>query len=127
WALATRFQADRDLVTGEGFRAIPLDPSLDGRRTGAKAGFDLTLPFGSRGRLDHTVPETPQPPPAAPRAAHVREALAAGPLFFGEIAAALGSDDGREIVRALAELREAGALARTEDGRYTLSAAVPRP
>ena len=46
WALATRFQADRDLVVESGFRAVPLDPSLEGRRVGAKAGFDLTRPFG---------------------------------------------------------------------------------
>src|SRR5204862_4799544 len=44
WAFATRFQADRDLVVQSGFRALPLDPSLEGARTGAKAGFDLTLP-----------------------------------------------------------------------------------
>src|SRR4029450_13762150 len=36
WALATRFQADRDLVVMEGMRALPLDPSLAGGRTGAK-------------------------------------------------------------------------------------------
>ena len=43
WAMATRFQADRDLVIMSGMRALPLDPSLNGR-LGAKAGFDLTLP-----------------------------------------------------------------------------------
>ena len=26
WALATRFQADRDLIVASGFRAVPLDP-----------------------------------------------------------------------------------------------------
>ena len=54
WALATRFQADRDLVVESGFRALPLDPSLGGKRIGAKAGFDLTLPLGERA-LAHTV------------------------------------------------------------------------
>src|ERR1700759_3022301 len=42
WALATRFQADRDIVIASGFRAVPIDPSLAGGRTGAKAGFDCT-------------------------------------------------------------------------------------
>ena len=28
WALATRFQADRDIVVASGFRCVPLDPSL---------------------------------------------------------------------------------------------------
>ena len=56
WALATRFQADRDLVVESGFRTLPLDPSLDGKRIGSKAGFDLTLPPGER-LLAHTVPK----------------------------------------------------------------------
>ena len=34
WALATRFQADRDIVIASGFRRVPLDPSLQGSRTG---------------------------------------------------------------------------------------------
>src|SRR3546814_4601522 len=42
WALATRFQADRDLVVQSGFRALPLDPSLDGRRVGAKRSEEHT-------------------------------------------------------------------------------------
>ena len=42
WAFATRFQADRDLVVASGMRTLPLDPSLGGAATGAKAGFDLT-------------------------------------------------------------------------------------
>jgi UbiD family decarboxylase len=46
WALATRFQADRDFVMASGFRCVPLDPSLQGSRTGAKGGFDCTKPFG---------------------------------------------------------------------------------
>ncbi len=46
WAFATRFQADRDLIVGSGFRVVPLDPSLSGARTGAKLGFDCTIPFG---------------------------------------------------------------------------------
>ena len=50
WALATRFQADRDLIVASGFRAVPLDPSLGGARTGAKVGFDCTIPFGKTER-----------------------------------------------------------------------------
>ena len=51
WAFATRFQADRDLITGSGFRVVPLDPSLRGARTGAKLGFDCTIPFGKTERI----------------------------------------------------------------------------
>ena len=35
WALATRFQADRDLIVMDGMRTLPLDPSLDGQRASA--------------------------------------------------------------------------------------------
>lgn len=118
WALSTRFQADRDLVVQSGFRVLPLDPSLDGRRTGAKAGFDLTLPFGQREALAMTVPEPPKSGTA--RFQTVREALATGPMMFGEIMAALGSDDGREIVLHLDDLRREGALTRLDEGEYAL-------
>jgi len=118
WALSTRFQADRDLVVQNGFRTLPLDPSLDGARTGAKAGFDLTLPFGKRDVLAFTVPVPPVRGTA--RFQTVREALSSGPMMFGELMAALGSDDGREIVLELEALREAGELTRLEEGQYTL-------
>lgn len=43
WAVATRFQADRDLVTVSGTQGSKLDPSTaDG--VGAKLGFDATVP-----------------------------------------------------------------------------------
>ena len=60
WALATRFQADRDIVVASGFRCVPLDPSLQGSRTGAKAGFDCTKPFGKGDSVEFTVPHAPQ-------------------------------------------------------------------
>ena len=48
WALATRFQPDRDLIVIGGMRTLPLDPSLTGgARAAPKAGFDLTWPFGT--------------------------------------------------------------------------------
>ena len=56
WALATRFQADRDFVVASGFRCVPLDPSLQGSRTGAKGGFDCTKPFGKGDSVEFTVP-----------------------------------------------------------------------
>src|SRR6185436_18076556 len=60
WALATRFQAARDLVVADGFRPMPLDPSLRGRTVSSKAGFDLTLPFGERKGLESRTPEPPR-------------------------------------------------------------------
>src|ERR1700722_19912467 len=61
WALATRFQADRDLIVGAGFRVVPLDPSLGGARTGTKLGFDCTIPFGKADALEFSVPMPPVP------------------------------------------------------------------
>jgi 2,5-furandicarboxylate decarboxylase 1 len=117
WALATRFQADRDLVVESGFRTLPLDPSLGSKRVGAKAGFDLTLPLGDRA-LAHTVPRSA----ISGDKTHddVEAALTDGAKSFGELMVAVGSRDGREIVRRLEELRRAGRLDRIEDGLYIL-------
>lgn len=116
WALATRFQADRDLVVASGMRTLPLDPSLDGGSTGAKAGFDLTLPLGER-VLEHRVPRPPTFD--GRRFDSLEAALADGPKFFAELMAAVGSRDGREIVRELEAMRRAGQLWRDAEGRYS--------
>jgi UbiD family decarboxylase len=121
WALATRFQPDRDLIVVEGMRTLPLDPSLIGGRTGAKAGFDLTWPFGSNARIETRVPEPPRF--HGLRFASVEAALAHGPKFFEELMTAVGSRDGREIVRALDALRQKG-LDRDGEGRYFITPAA---
>ena len=46
WAIATRMQADRDLVTIAGSLGAMLDPSADDRGITAKLGIDATRPFG---------------------------------------------------------------------------------
>src|ERR1041385_1414136 len=115
WAFATRFQADRDLVVATGMRTLPLDPSLGGSSTGAKAGFDLTLPLGER-ILEHRIPRPPTLD--GRRFASLQAALADGPKFFAELMAAVGSRDGREIVRELEALRGSGKLSRDHEGRY---------
>lgn len=120
WALATRFQPDRDLIVLGGFRTLPLDPSLpSGERVGAKAGFDLTWPFGTGNRIETMIPEPPKL--AGERFASVRAALEDGPKYFEELMAALGSSDGREVVRALDQLRQQPGLTRDERGRYSLA------
>lgn len=122
WALGTRFQADRDLVIGSGYRVMPLDPSLDGSPTGSKAGFDLTLPFSRKDVLALTVPEPPKFNGAA-RYQTTREALESGPMAFAQIMEAIGSDDGRDVACDLDELRKAGMLTRLRQGEYSLSEA----
>ena len=117
WALATRFQADRDLVILGGMRTLPLDPSLAGGRTGAKAGFDLTWPYGSHARIEARVPEPPRF--EGDRFPSIEAALDHGPKSFEELMAAVGSRDGREVVLALDALRPKG-LDRDSDGRYVI-------
>jgi 2,5-furandicarboxylate decarboxylase 1 len=46
WAIATRMQADRDLVVISGSLGAILDPSADDRGVTAKLGIDATRPFG---------------------------------------------------------------------------------
>jgi UbiD family decarboxylase len=46
WAVATRMQADRDLVVVPGSLGALLDPSADERGVTAKLGIDATRPFG---------------------------------------------------------------------------------
>jgi 2,5-furandicarboxylate decarboxylase 1 len=116
WAMATRFQPDRDLIVLSGMRTLPLDPSITSGRVGAKAGFDLTWPFGTAGRLETRVPGPPCF--AGARFASIEAALNDGPKYFEELMTAVGSRDGREIVRELEALRTTLTLDRDQDGRY---------
>lgn len=118
WALATRFQADRDLVTSSGYRVVPLDPSLQGEWTGAKAGFDLTLPFGKANSQEFTVPMPPRF--GERRNQTVEAALKDGPKYFRELMEWTGSDDGRDVVRELERFYADKSLGRLDDGRYHL-------
>ncbi len=119
WALATRFQADRDLVVQSGLRAMPLDPSLAGALQTAKAGFDLTLPLlkpGAQRSLEHRVPTPPVYEGA--RFASLEAALRHGPKRFSALMAATGTRDGREIVRWLEDTATKRTLTRDDEGRY---------
>ena len=118
WAMATRFQPDRDLIVVSGMRTLPLDPSITSGRVGAKAGFDLTWPFGTGTRLETRVPEPPRF--EGKRFASVAAALADGPKYFEELMTAVASRDGREIVRELEALRAHSALDRDGEGRYVV-------
>jgi len=124
WALGTRFQADQDLVILQGMLGMTMDPSLNGRRTGAKAGFDCTKPFGRESEIPLTRSAAKRFSGPA-RFQTVEQALASAPMFYADIVEAIGSDDGREIACALDELRQAGRLGRDRDGRYHLVRSKP--
>jgi 2,5-furandicarboxylate decarboxylase 1 len=116
WALATRFQADRDLVIQAGLRAIPLDPSLNGAGTGAKAGFDLTKSGQHRGLVESVVPKTPTFD--HPRFSSIVDALSDGDKTFEQLMGAIGSRDGREVVAELFELQQKGRAVLADNGKW---------
>jgi len=121
WAMATRFQPDRDLIVVSGMRTLPLDPSITSGRVGAKAGFDLTWPFGTGTRLETRVPEPPRF--EGKRFASVAAALADGPKYFEQLMTAVASRDGREIVRELEALGARQGIDRDGEGRYLVKPA----
>jgi 2,5-furandicarboxylate decarboxylase 1 len=121
WAFATRFQGDRDYVSGAGFRAVPLDPSLQGARIGAKAGFDCTVQFGKRDIFELRVPLPPALKPSATPATDIEDALQAGPASFATLMERLGTRDGRAILRGFDALEAAGRLRRNDNGTFSLA------
>jgi 2,5-furandicarboxylate decarboxylase 1 len=103
---------------------MTMDPSLQGRRTGAKAGFDCTRPFGHDGEIPlmRCAAKVFSGPA---RYQTAEQALGSGPMFYADIVEGLGSRDGREVACALDELRRAGKLSRDRDGRYHLADSKP--
>jgi UbiD family decarboxylase len=118
WAMANRFRADRDLVISQGQMAFPMDVMAGADRLTTKAGFDLTAPL-AKGGIEAVVARAPKIE-SSPRYQTVEQALATRPMHFTELMATLGSDDGREIVLALEDLREQGRIARGHDGEWVL-------
>jgi 2,5-furandicarboxylate decarboxylase 1 len=120
WAMSTRFRADRDLVTAGGFAGFYMDPAAGEGGSVAKAGFDLTAPYERPDTIETRRPRAPHFPALSPRFQTVRDALAAGPLYFMQIMEALGSQDGREVALQLDALAEEGRVGRTANGEWTL-------
>lgn len=118
WALATRFQPDRDLIIHGGMRTLPLDPSLYGARVGGKAGFDLTIALDRKNSIEFSIPAAPTWEGEAFDS--IEAALADGPKTFEQLMVARGSRDGRDTALELDELREAGRITRLTEGEYCL-------
>ena len=156
WAVATRFQADRDVVTIPDLRAKPLDPSL--RITPgitpvtAKIGIDATipddLPRERFERIEYAYADTldianftgqPQDEAAPPRdpvdiadlADRVKALLADEPIYFAALAEQFEDHGFKALSRALGELHRDGILWQDGQGRLCLAdsefAAKPPP
>lgn len=121
WAMATRFQPDRDTIVLSGLRTSPLDPSVrDIREGGAKLGLDLTRGVATaRTGLRYLVPEPPDFPAEFTGSARGPSAvLADGPASFSELMRAAHTLDGREIVRELGGELAAGRVRLDADGTW---------
>jgi len=127
WAMSTRFRADRDLVVSAGMPGFYADPIADENRMITKAGFDLTAPVGQPDTIDYRRAYAPAAGKEAPRFNSVVNALESGPKYFGQLIAAMGSTDGREIALELDVLRERGVLTRLPNGEWALKDSDPSP
>jgi len=120
WAMAVRFRADSDLVVATDMPGFYADPAADQTGRVTKAGFDLTAPVGQPDAIEFRRAYAPATATAAPRFNRVVDALNASPMHFGQILAATGSTDGREIALELDVLRERGVLTRLPNGEWAL-------
>lgn len=140
WAVATRFQADRDIIILPGLRTLPLDPSLpphDGAAvTTGKLGMDATR----RDDKPAHIFDVPRPPFARAGASPAADAERTGDIrtLADELPPILGEgtrfvDLLRErpdvhegdLVRALALLRSEDMVTMTDDGRYRSTGHAP--
>ena len=119
WALATRFPIDRDVVSETGPFTMPMDPTGEKGKM-AKAGFDLTRPFGAPDIIENRESFPPHLAPR-PRFQTVRQALENGPCHFIELMEAMASNDGREIALELDRLQTEGILDRAPGGAWRLA------
>ncbi|MCC6887608.1 MAG: UbiD family decarboxylase [Hyphomicrobiales bacterium] len=120
WAMATRFAADRDIVVSTGMPGFYADPMADKDGLIAKAAFDCTAPHDRPATIGYRRALAPAARPGTLRNQSVAEALQTKAMHFGELVAALGSRDGREIALALDQLRDADRLTRLADGEWAL-------
>jgi 2,5-furandicarboxylate decarboxylase 1 len=146
WAIATRFQADRDVVTIPDLRAKPLDPSLRIRPgitpVTAKIGIDATIPddlprerferieYAYADQLDLTdfigkdggTAETRRASVDITEIAErVKTLLAAEPIYFAKLAERFETEGFKALSRALGDLHRDGILWQDSQGRLCLA------
>jgi hypothetical protein len=90
-----------------------------------KAGFDCTAPEGQPDTIEYRRAFAPKAAVGTLRNQSVAEALQTKAMHFGELVAALGSSDGREIALELDALRERGVLTRLDNGEWALKETPP--
>ncbi|MBI2209414.1 MAG: UbiD family decarboxylase [Deltaproteobacteria bacterium] len=149
WAIATRVQADRDVVVISNARSKPLDPSLppsDGIPTTAKMGIDATIPENvpaerykrivyfneKQARLKDYLGPASAPAPRKSRereeapidglAGKIVKTLAASHRFFGEMLDLFPKEGYARIARAIGRLHQEGKITQDTEGKYQLKA-----
>jgi 2,5-furandicarboxylate decarboxylase 1 len=148
WAVATRVQADRDVLIVSNARAKPLDPSLPlplhGKiPTTAKMGIDATIPeniprerytrivYFNQGKVDLKKylgsAEEPKKAVGARVAMTVDEliekiisALEKSHCFFADLLEKFPKADYKTVASAVAQLYEEGKISQDKDGRFEL-------
>ncbi len=146
WAIATRVQADKDVIIIPGARSKPLDPSLPptpGRiPTTAKMGIDATIPedvprerferlsyaFAGEVRLIDALGDggTKAPAPSisdedvGALAAEIRDSIAAQPMYFLDLSEKFADRGFAMLARAIGRLHESEELWQDQLGRLCL-------
>ena len=148
WAIATRVQADRDVIVIPGARAKPLDPSLAVMPpgvvpTGAKVGVDATIgegipkerferiayAYADRAKIADYLGGKADVKPAtvnaneaqiAALAKQIAAVLEKEPLYYQDVAARFADSDFQTISRALGKLYADGTLWQDPRGRLCL-------
>jgi 2,5-furandicarboxylate decarboxylase 1 len=153
WAVATRVQADRDVVIVSNARSKPLDPSLPLPQHGkvpttAKMGIDATIPenipaerytrivYFSQGKVklnDYigAAAETTKPKAVAKPGDTVDTliekiitALGKSHRFFADLLEMFPKADYKTIASAVARLYEEGKISQDRDGKFELKEQV---
>jgi 2,5-furandicarboxylate decarboxylase 1 len=149
WAVATRVQADRDVVIVSNARSKPLDPSLPpttGIPTTAKMGIDATIPeYIRRERYTRIVyvnegkaqlkdylgaaakPEVKKTKPAEGQDAEalpekILAALSKSHKFYAELLVLFRSQEFGAVARAIGWLSQEGKIVQDAEGKYQLVA-----
>ena len=122
WAMSTRMDPVRDVIIQNGMPGYYTDPVMLKNGTVAKIGYDCTMLPEQRTDFEFRRAWGYHPKNTPARYQTVRQALEAGPLYFTELMAAVGSKDGREVALELDEIRGEGKLARMKNGEWAFTA-----